>query len=138
MSQENVEIAKAAIDAGNREDLDALFQDMAPGFELDMSRAIGPGRGIYRLDEARQFLVEFTETWESVRVEPHEFIEAGGLVVVPWTMHVRGREGIEVVSRPTTVWTIHDGAIERVSVYQERQEALEAVGLSEQDAHADS
>jgi hypothetical protein len=46
--------------------------------------------------------------------------------------------GIEVVSRPTTVWTIHDGAIGRISMYQERQDALEAVGLSAQDAPADS
>ena len=42
MSQENVEIVKAAIDAVNREDWDAAFQDAAPGFELDMSRALGP------------------------------------------------------------------------------------------------
>jgi ketosteroid isomerase-like protein len=138
MSRANVEVIKAAIDAANREDLDGIFEDIAPDFELDMSRAIGPGRGIYGPDEARQFLVEFTEAWESVRVEPHEFIDAGGLVVVPCTMHVRGREGIEVVSRPTTVWTIRNGAIERICMYQERQDALEAVGLSEQDAHADS
>jgi ketosteroid isomerase-like protein len=42
MSQENVEIVKAALDAANRDDWDALFQDMTPDFELDMSRAIGP------------------------------------------------------------------------------------------------
>jgi hypothetical protein len=33
------------------------------------------------------------------------------------------------------MWTIRDGAIERVVMYQERQDALAAVGLSEQDAH---
>ena len=45
MSQENVEIVKAAIDAMNRKDWDAAFQDAAPGFELDFSRALGPYRG---------------------------------------------------------------------------------------------
>jgi hypothetical protein len=35
------------------------------------------------------------------------------------------------VSRPTLVWTIREGAIERISMYQEREDALEAVGLSE-------
>ena len=89
------------------------------------------GRPFYGLDQLRGFLVEFAESWESVRIEPHEFIEAGDLVVVPWTTHARGRDGIEVVSRPTFVWTIRDGAIERLSMYQERQEALEALGLSE-------
>jgi hypothetical protein len=79
----------------------------------------------------------FREHWESVWIEPHEFIDADDLVIVPYTLHVRGREGIEVVSRPTTVWTIRDRAIERISMYQERHEAIEAVGLSEQEAHAD-
>jgi ketosteroid isomerase-like protein len=132
MSQENVEVVKAAIEAANREDWDALVQSAAPSFELDMSRSRSfRGAAVYGLDQLRGFLVEFNESWESVRVEPHEFIEAGDLVVVPWTTHARGRHGIEVVSRPTFVWTIRDGAIERVSMYQERQDALEAVGLTE-------
>ena len=138
MSQENVEIVKAAINALNSQDWDALFQDAAPGFELDMSRAVGPLHGVFDLDQVRRVLAEFAEYWEFVRIEPHEFIEAGDLVVVPWTAHAKGRDGIDVVSRVAVVWTIRDGAIERVTMYQERQDALEAVGLSEQDAHADS
>jgi ketosteroid isomerase-like protein len=58
--------------------------------------------------------------------------------VVPWAMHGRGRDGIELVARFTFVFTIRNGAIERITLYQEREEALEAVGLSAQDAHADS
>jgi ketosteroid isomerase-like protein len=138
MSQENVEIVKANIDAYNREDWDAFFKDMAPGFELDFSRALGPWRGVYGLDQIRRVLGEFRETWESTRMEPHEFIEAGDLVVMHSTMHVKGRGGIEVVSRAASVWTIRNGAIERISMYQEKEEALEAVELLEQDAHADS
>jgi hypothetical protein len=51
MSQKNVEIVKTAIEAINREDWDAAFQGAAPGFELDFSRALGPYRGVYRLDQ---------------------------------------------------------------------------------------
>jgi ketosteroid isomerase-like protein len=138
MSQENVEIVKAWIDAYNREDEDAFFKDLAPGFALDFSRAIGPWRGVFGPDQARQVAREIRETWESARLEPHEFIEAGDLVVVPWAMHGRGRDGIELVARATFVWTIRNGAIERISLYQERQDALDDLGLSEQDAHADS
>jgi hypothetical protein len=76
-------------------------------------------------------LAEFAGHWETVWIEPHEFIEAGDLLVVPQTTPGDGRDGIEVVSRRTLVWTIRAGAIERVSMYQERQDALEAVGLSE-------
>src|SRR6476620_9881589 len=133
MSHENVEMVKAAIDAYNREDWDAFFKDLAPGFEMDFSRAVGPWRGVFGLDQARRIVGEFRETWESARVEPHEFIEAGDLVVVSSTQHVKGRGGIEVVVRGAFVLTIRNGAIERFTMYQERQDALEAVGLSEQD-----
>ena len=138
MSQENVEIVRAAIDAYNREDWDAWLESMASDFELDMSRAVGPVSGVLSLDQVRQGLEDFAGYWESLRIEPHEFIEAGDRLVVPWTVHVRGRDGIEVVSSPTFVWTIRDGTIERVALYQERQDALEDLGLSEHDAHADS
>ena len=127
-----MEILKAAYDAYNREDWDALFKDAAPGCELDFSRALGPWRGVFGLDQARRFVGEFRETWESARWEPHEFIEAGDLVVVPSTGHVKGRGGIEVVVRGALVLTIRNGAIERVTMYQERQDALEDLGLSEQ------
>ena len=137
MSQENVEIVRAAIDAANRDDWDAVYKDMAPGFELDMSRAVGPVSGVLSLDQVRRALEDFAGYWESLRIEPHAFIEAGDRLVMPHTVHVRGRDGIEVVSRPTFVWTSRDGAIERVTLYQERQDALEAVGLSEQDADAE-
>ena len=138
MSQENVEIVRAAIDAANRDDWDAFYKDMAPGFELDMSRAVGPVSGVLSLDQLRRVLEDFAGYWESLRIEPHEFIEAGDLVVVPNTGHLRGRDGIEVSVTVAWVWTIRDGAIERMVMYQSRQDALEALGLSEQDAHADS
>jgi ketosteroid isomerase-like protein len=138
MSQENVEIVKAWYDAYNREDWDAFYKDVAPGFEVDLSRAVGPWRGVFGLDQVRRLVGEFSETWESVRLEPHEFIEAGDLVVVPATQHLKGRGGIEVVARAALVWTIRNGAIERVSMYQEKEDALEDLGLSEQDAHAES
>ena len=138
MSQENVEIVQANIDAYNREDWDALFKDAAPGFEMDLSRAVGPWRGVFGLDQNRRFVGELAEYWESLRIEPHEFIEAGDLVVVPGTQHVKGRGGIEVAARGAFVWTIRNGAVERVTMYQERQDALEDLGLSEQGAHADS
>ena len=131
MSNENVRIVEAALDGLNRKDWDALFAAAAPDFVLDMSRGLGPGRGVYGLDQARAFTEELAAHWESVRIEPAEFIEAGDHVVVPYLVHSRGREGIEVLSRPTFVWTIRDGAVKRVELYQEREDALEALGLSE-------
>ena len=138
MSQENVEIVKAWYDAWNREDWDAMLKDAAPGFEVDFSRSDGPLAGVFGLDQIRRVVGEFRETWESARWEPHEFIEAGDLVVVPGTQHVKGRGGIEEVARGAFVWTIRNGAIERMVMYQDKEDALEDLGLSEQDAHAEA
>ena len=132
-----MEIVKAWYEAWNREDWDAMVKDAAPGFVADFSRSAALDRGVFGLDQIRRLVEEFRETWESARVEPHEFIEAGDLVVVPGTQHFKGRGGIEVAARGVFVWTIRNGAIERVSMYQDKEEALEDLGLSEQDAHAE-
>jgi ketosteroid isomerase-like protein len=108
-----------------------MLEASAPDFEWDWSRSLGLRRGVYGLDQVRGFLVEFAESWESVRVEPDEFIEAGDFVVVPCTTRVTGRDGIELVAHPAMVYEICGGKIQRISMYQERQDALEAVGFSE-------
>jgi len=50
--------------------------------------------------------------------------------VVPNTAHIRGRQGIEVLARSTFVFTVENGQIARLRLFQERAEALEAAGLS--------
>jgi ketosteroid isomerase-like protein len=131
MPEENVKIVRAAIDAYNRDDGDAAFRDASAGLEYDLSRATGPYRGIYRLDQARRVFEEFVGMWASARAEPHEFIEAGDDVIVPWTAYMVGRDGIEVEARVAWTFTIRDGKIERICFYQEKAEALKAAGLSE-------
>jgi ketosteroid isomerase-like protein len=131
MSEENVEIVRTFIDAFNRDDWDAVLQDLAPSFEYDASRALGPFRGVYHLDEMRGLLDDLADLWESNRYEAEEFIEVGEHVVTPFTNYLRGRDGIEVTARATFSWTIRERAIVRMCLYQERQEALEAAGLSE-------
>src|SRR3954452_7081437 len=131
MSQENVEIVRAAYDAYNPSDLDAALKAAAPEFELDWTRAVGRQKGVYRADESRAFLVDFLEAFESTRVEPDDFIEAEGQVVVPQTGYIRGRDGIEATARVALVWTIRDGAIVWICLYQQKRDALEAAGLRE-------
>jgi ketosteroid isomerase-like protein len=98
---------------------------------LDFSRALGPYRGVYRRSEIRGFLEELNATFESVRFEPREFIDAGDYLVVPLTIHFEGRDGIKVKADTTNLWTFRDGVIQRIVLYQELHEALEAAGLSQ-------
>ena len=131
MSQENVEIVQAAYDAFNRGDLDDSLKDAAPDCVLDWSRGVGPNAGVYKLDQMRSFFGDFTDTFESVRIDPGVFIEAGDDVVVHQTSYIRGRQGVEATARVSLVWTCRGGAIVRICLFQQQQDALEAVGLSE-------
>ena len=131
MSEEDVEIVRAALDAFVRGDWESAFRDGASNFELDWSRAQGLLRGVYRGEEAQRLVIDFFESWQSVRIEPDEFIEAGEHVVVLTTEHFVGRDGIEVQARDTWTFTIRDGMIVRGCLYQDKQEAIKAVGLKE-------
>ena len=131
MSRENVEIVRRAWEAFERGDWESAFRDVASNYELDWSRTLGPLPGVYRGEEAQRVLIDFLESWQSVRIEPHEFIEEGEHVVVPATEHFVGRDGIGVQARNIWSWTIRDGMIVRACLYQNKQEALKAVGLEE-------
>jgi ketosteroid isomerase-like protein len=132
MSPENVEIVRAHFDARNRRDLTTLLALWRSDAEIDWSRSRGPLTGIYRGHrELETFWNEFWSTFAEVQVEAHSFTEAGSEVVVPNTAHIRGRDGIEVIARSVFVFTVENGQITRLRLFQERAEALEAVGRSE-------
>ena len=133
MSQENVEIVRRHIETWNRRDLTAWLALYSPDAEIDWSRARGPLKGVYRGRGERETLWnEFFFTFEEAQIEtPQGFTDAGSEVVVSNTTHFRGREGIEVSASSTWVFTVENGQITRLRMFQERGEALEAVGLRE-------
>jgi ketosteroid isomerase-like protein len=136
MSQENVDVVRASVAAFNRGDLDAAFKDAAPNFEWDNSRSMNADtRGVFTLDGILEVFKRALELWESASIEIDEVIPVGDYVVLPHAVHFRGRDGIEAQARTTWVFTIRNGKMERGCLYQDRQEALEALGLSERDAH---
>src|SRR6266516_1763538 len=129
MSQENVEIVRAAIEAWNRRDLTTWLASFRSDAEIDWSRARGPFKGVYRgHGEHEAFWDVFWSTFDDVQVETYDVAEAGCEVVLSNTAHMRGREGIKVTAKSTFVWTVENGQITRFRMFQERTEALEAVG----------
>jgi ketosteroid isomerase-like protein len=69
--------------------------------------------------------------FQYIRTEAYDIVEAGSDVVVSNTARMRGRDGIEVTARSTFVFTVENGQISCWRLFQERAEALEAVGLRE-------
>ena len=131
MSQEDVEIVRRSLDAFNRRDWDGVLKDTTLDYELDLSRGVGPFGGVYRRDQVKGLFSDFGGLWASLRIEPHEFIEAGEHVVVPWTFSATGRDGIEVEAHVTWTFTVREGKVARMVYFPTRKEALEAAGLSE-------
>jgi ketosteroid isomerase-like protein len=79
-----------------------------------------------------QAVAEFQANFEDFHVEPEEFIDAGECVVVFVRNRGRGRSGGVPIDQPVTqVWKIRDGKAVQLHIYSDREEALEAVGLSE-------
>ena len=131
MSGDNVEVVRRSIEAWNRQDRDGLRALYRSEAEVDWSRSRSPFKGVYRgRDEIEKFWDVFWSTWEDVRLETHDFTEAGSEVVVWNTAHMRGRDGIEVSARTALVFTVENEEITCLRLFDEQDEALEAVGLT--------
>jgi hypothetical protein len=64
-------------------------------------------------------------------ITPDEFIECGEHVLVPTQARMWGRDRIKVEARAVAVVTLRSGRIVEWRLYQERAEALKAIGLAE-------
>jgi ketosteroid isomerase-like protein len=80
MSQENVEVALAAVDAANRRDADAFVACLSPDVEWEENGDIPGARVIYRgRAEVREWFEEvLMAPWERFHIEVEEITEAGG------------------------------------------------------------
>jgi ketosteroid isomerase-like protein len=131
MSQENVEVVKAAFEAYNRGDLDAWLADADPDIEwhlLPQATDPGPHRG-------RQVILERAKLWRQtlggLRAEVVEFIDAGEYVIAPVCM--RGQppgSDAEVVLDEVYVSKLRNGKVVELREFRTKTEALEAAGLS--------
>ena len=133
MSQANLEIVRRGYRAFNERNIDALRDDVHPGFELDFSESRSPDRGTYTgVDGIRQLFSVYWEAFESFTLEPEEFIEADDAVIALVHGVGRGRgSGVEVEVRGPHLWTFRDQKVIGFALYQELPEALEAAGLAE-------
>jgi ketosteroid isomerase-like protein len=134
MSQENVEVVRRGFDAYNRGDLDGTLENWAPDAVVDWSRSRGFDAGVFRGHDAiRAHWQRLLEAFDEVRIElvdPIEEVE-DGLLVVENLGYLRGRDGIEVQTRSALLITIRDGQTASFTLYQTKQDALEAAGLRE-------
>jgi ketosteroid isomerase-like protein len=130
VSQSNVEIVRRAYEALGARGVDAVLEFIDPDFESEAPSELAVEPQTYRGHEGvKRWFESFYEAVDEVRIEPEEFIDAGGQVVVPVRLAVRGHDsGIEVAQRLVQVWTLRDGLAVRMDAYADKDAALRAVG----------
>jgi ketosteroid isomerase-like protein len=144
MSQENVEVVRRffqevlsrdpRLDETWRVALDYVDAD----FEYREDPA-WPGAGTYRgIPAFRQVVSGYSEAFPAMTLQADEFFDAGDRVVVFISFWARGQSGADALMRQAGIYSVRQGRVASWQVVFDRDEALEAVGLSEQDAHADS
>jgi len=133
MSQENVEVVRAAYEWANRtRELD-LGDVLDPDFEWH-TRVDLPDAGARKgHDGVTRLRAEWTETFDDFHVALDELLDAGDCVIVVARLRgqIRGTGGQKLDLHETHVWKLHEGRAIEVHAYLTRTEALKAVGLEE-------
>ena len=130
MSQQNVEKTRAFIAAYNRRDFDAAVESFHPEIDwvLPARQRSDSCRGP---EEIKRFWMGLDETFEELRLDPQEFVDAGDRVATRLRHHGRGKgSGVEINEELYhQVATFRDGRIVRMEYFADWNEALEAAAL---------
>jgi ketosteroid isomerase-like protein len=132
MSQENVEIVRAGLEAFNRGDVQALAAISSPEITMQFIGVIdepvhyGGAGGIV------EYFRDQNEHWESFGFEIEDIRAIGERVLAIGTQTARGRaSGLEVSSREAILVTVESGLVTSLQGYRDPEQALKAVGLAE-------
>jgi ketosteroid isomerase-like protein len=141
MSEENVEIARQALEAIGRRDRDAFLTLHDDDFEVVPIRN-WPEPGVRGPEASWDFYREAFKVFEQFPIEDVEAIDAGSdKVLLHYRVDLTGQTspGVDLIRTESAggfpeywvVTTIRQGRILRSHWFADRAEALEAAGLSE-------
>ena len=138
MSRVNVEIMQAAFEAWNAGDMD-VFRELYDPDVIVRSPEGWPEPGPFVGREAvMRWYEQLRETWDAITLEPiSDFIDIGDRVVVRHRWRGVG-QGPDSVIESTGITTLRKGRIVVVELFWDHAEALETLGMSQQDAQTDS
>ena len=123
-----------AFDAFTRRDLETFLELMDPGVEVMLPTAeiANEGRPYIGHDGVRAYFDDVSETWEELRVIPQLLAVRGDVIVVIGRAYARGAMGI---TDTPAGWVVRqaDGRMRSLHVYWNRQQALQAGGVAEDE-----
>jgi ketosteroid isomerase-like protein len=136
MSEENVEVVRGIYEAAARRDDVTPFDVYAENIVWDLSnagRAMLLPKPVYHGHEGvRQFWRDRLSAFREIDFEVEELIDAGDQVLATIREREVGRaSGAPVEVTHLAVFTLADGKVTQLQVFDDRQQALEAARLSE-------
>jgi ketosteroid isomerase-like protein len=125
---EDVERLRGAYEAFNEGGVEAILERLAPDFKV-RDRESSPDRETrYGREGIKQLFDSYMEAFDALRLEPEEFIDAGGQIVVSLRQQVRGKgSGAEVEGQIAHVWTMNEGAVLSLRIFSDKDSALDAL-----------
>jgi ketosteroid isomerase-like protein len=129
VSQQNVDVMRRIVEASGRQDYQAVLVDLDPEVEID-DTDIPESTGA---DSFLEWLARWDQVWESWRVEDLEVRAAGeDQAIALFTMVAKGKgSGVELTRADALVASFRGGKAVKLGYYNDRAQALEAVGLRE-------
>ena len=134
MSQENVELVRRAL--RSVETFWGLLDEHVV-WDLRERSAVDLDEVYVGRDAVIKASRHYWGTWDEYQLDAEELIDAGSSVVVIFRERGRGKgSGAPFERQVTQVWSFSRGRIIRWEEFPDHVAALEAVGLSEQDAQS--
>jgi ketosteroid isomerase-like protein len=133
MSQENVEVVKEfsrLFESGDRDEWRAHFD---PDVVWDTSESGMPAAGVFNGHQGvERFFGDWLGTWTDFDMATREYLDAGDSVVSVFHQRGTGREsGVRIERDFFGVYDLRESKVVRFRLFESREEALEAAGLSE-------
>ena len=132
MSEENVATVRRALAAFDR-GLDQVAEFWHPDIDWRAIEGAPDDVGVFTgRDALRRYYEDWYETFDELRADAEELIDAGGDHVVA-VLHVIGQmkgSDAEVDMQVAVVYTVEDGLIVRGREYATREQAMQAAGAA--------
>jgi ketosteroid isomerase-like protein len=133
MSQENVEIVKDFTRSFEEGDRDEWREHFDPDVVWDTSASRMPSAGIsHGYEGVERFFRDWLGTWTDYEIATREYLDAGDSVVIVFRQRGTGREsGVQIERDFFGVYDLRESKVVRFRMFESREEALAAAGLSE-------
>ena len=131
MSRENVEAFRELLDAVSRQDLARLTELTHPDVHWRSFFAALLAKGEYHgHDGLREYVADISESWDSLRPEVEDVLDAGDVIVGIGRVEYRGKEsGVESTAAAGWMVKFRDGKVIVFRAFNDPGAAFEAVGL---------